>query len=493
MPEPQTGDEKRLSEMDDKFDLDRADPFDNGHGKSGFIRHARCLLTCFLPMMEIVEEEYSYISPLVFMLPSHWIGWSNHGSWTVSFVFSNLYTDNLPARGFCPAASTLRSTIGKVVCSYIVICPLGVWVTSAAMGGRRSVQGQTFLYDAHAAICGWGAQVMYYHPLLCACLWWAPRKYGTRSFYHRYCCEYFQHARILRVCFISTLLGFNAYILGARANSLDFEFDSKAFVQFVFPVIIFGFKRFQFMMQVPVTQDDAPFKNYTFILMAYFIIFQLNISVASAANAVSAYGDIASFVLIDWALFFFRVGLLLRVGQKAFPGVVRTLLVKTLENIPRPMFKSAESLGDATAMRLHQAYLCVCEGISLTVSFLFVAAYVIMPVLISPSIMFIRINSPMRSAIVPIIYIISDGIQDVASNYSCGKFSNWSFVYYGMFRSHYIHVCCFMSLLIGKFAQLGLLRAKAIVLANRKYWLWYPNYQSPSNAMMGGAHTQMQN
>lgn len=142
------------------------------------------------------------------------------------------------------------------------------------------------------------------------------------------------------------------------------------------------------------------------------------------------------FVVIDWALCAFRFGLLLRLGQKAFPGILRFALNKTLENVPRPMYKQAAHLGDATGMRLNQAYLALTEGFALSTAFAALFFFSIYALYII-DVQIRGIMSPANTILFIIIFLVSDLIQDQVSEHFVKKFSNFSFIFDGLFETHF--------------------------------------------------------
>merc|ERR1712146_735290 len=133
----------------------------------------------------------------------------------------------------------------------------------------------------------------------------------------------------------------------------------------------------QFVFVVPFCQDDAPFKNFSFLGMTLVVFTSLNIGVAAPACAAANSTEIINFLVIDFVLFAVRAALLLRAGRKAFPSLLRFILAKQLENVPRPMPKAAAAMGDAVAMRLHQAFFVFAEGMTLTASFLYMISFAV--------------------------------------------------------------------------------------------------------------------
>lgn len=319
---------------------------------------------------------------------------------------------------------------------------------------------------------------------------WAPRKYGTRSFFHRYCCEAFPHGRIYRCAALSITLCFNSFLWAAEISTMVYYDDSPAFVA-VLPIIVFAFKRISFVLQVPNTQDDSCFKNYTCLAYCLGLIMQLNVGVAGAACAARDFTETITFIVVDWANFALRTVLLLRVGQSAFPGLLRFLLAKQLENVPRPMYNPAASMGDAIAMRQMQAYFCILENITLTTDFIYMFIFCVSVVYIAPDELLIFANIPSRNLGIPAIYLVSDFIQDFAGNKTSDKFSNWSTIYKGFFKKlAFLPFMVLMTFLLGYFVLIGQTNQKARTFATRGTFSYYGMWHFPTSSVIALYPTQ---
>lgn len=434
MPEP-TDEVKRLSEQEDPWDLDREDPFDNGHGHQGFRQTflfiERATLTMGVlnwfsahrfnyPYMERDHIPISYVDAYVFL----WWQW-------IGFCY---FADIVPARGCSQGTASFRALwFQGHVSRAIRILQFGG--LPYAIYGRWNIHRHAHTTNAmyNAA---YRDSVRPIQAMTCCVIFWGPRKYGTRSFYHRYCCEYFPHGRLFRIGYLGQLFGLGALLTLTPLFCLPLMTPSPV-MPMIFPLCVFGIKRLQFVLQVPMTFDDAPFKNYSFVVHAFNVMMSLCLMLACGSFGSKTATDVAQFVVIDWVQAFFRIGLQMRIGIKQFPALVRFLLSKVLENIPRPMFNSAQALGDATAMRLHQAFMCVLESICLSIAFQFMMGYLIVLLFVFNDLSYVSAFCPARNIWFGVIFCVSDVTQDLFSERFLEKFSNWSFIYSGMNRGNF--------------------------------------------------------
>merc|ERR1712118_231075 len=84
-----------------------------------------------------------------------------------------------------------------------------------------------------------------------------------------------------------------------------------------------------------------------------------------------------TYVVVDWATFFLRIEVVGRFGMKQCGGLVKYLITKQLENMPAPLPQHTYAVGDKSAMRTLQAFFCMAEGETLTISYAFFLSYYI--------------------------------------------------------------------------------------------------------------------
>merc|ERR1712224_650363 len=138
--------------------------------------------------------------------------------------------------------------------------------------------------------------------------------------------------------------------------------------------------------------------------------------------------DVATFVCCDWFQFGMRMVLLLRIGFKTCPRLISFLISKQLENISSPLPNSSSSLGDRTAMRIMQAFMCIVEGESLSVNFLFALIFFLnQSTILGYNSMFFIV--PMKNILIILMYTLLDATQDVIASVGSLKFCNFSYMF----------------------------------------------------------------
>jgi hypothetical protein len=391
----------------------------------------------------------------------------------------------MPTRGVCPAASTVRMVVGRVMVFHCA--ELTLFNSEAGYAGKQS-KYTTFYPNQSRLRLSLHSIAAYYVWVITAAFVWAPRKYGTRSFYHRYCCEYFPHGRIARIACISFWGLGMSWILVPAIQCIPLMTNADEVMQ-IFPIIVFGLKRLQFILNITINLDDGPFKNYTFVCQGASIFGFISFFVAQSALSSVNLGQIIQFLILDWLACFFRMVLLLRLGSKAFPGLLRFLLSKSLENVPRPMYNSAAHMGDATSMRLHQAYLCLLEGLTLSMGF-FTSLIVFLMVRYVYQDTIMITMFPSKNVLTIFLFIISDVIQDLLTEHILKKFSNWSFIFHGLFRGFFapFMYICFFVVTYWTFAIIPNYKIKQEVTG--AYAFYSTNYETPCAVETGTVITQ---
>lgn len=432
MPEP--GEPKRLSQQEDPFDLDRDDPFDNGRGPANILTRLQIPVMCW-PVIAIYTVPFvNYVAPFGMANRVNWIG-------TRVLVFAHdqctsvWYLTNLPARGVCKASTTPRQIWLSVVWLNVAKMMCHVFPYEEYYGSTSYFLPGHYM-SALINMYPMNHIGMFVSPFFYGYMLWPERKYGTRAFYHRYCCEISPHGRIFRIMYLYMWFTYSDFILLAPLCTLNHWVDAPWAGSLV-ALIIFGIKRFKFMLQIPFVFDDGPFKNYTFVVHGFNTMYGLGMMVACGACSSATLADAAQFLFIDWILCGFRIAILLRLGQRAFPGLVRFLLAKVLENVPRPMYRGAEAMGDATAMRLNHAYICLLEAVTLSLAFQTVVTWVALGSLWDSTGILAFMN-PMGTILLPLSFLVNNVIQDQMCGFVFEKFSNWSFLFRGMFKDRFL-------------------------------------------------------
>jgi len=194
------------------------------------------------------------------------------------------------------------------------------------------------------------------------------------------------------------------------------------------PFLVFGWKRAKYVIGLVVCLDDGPFKHRCMFSQAWFLMLCFNHILSVSMIGARTWNDVGTFVSCDWFQFGMRMVLLLRLGFKTCPRVISFLIAKQLENIACPLPKSSESLGDRTAMRIMQAYMCIIEGESLSVNFIFAFIFFLHnSTLMGYNSMLLIV--PMRNVLMILLFTMLDAIQDVIASVGSLKFSNFSYLF----------------------------------------------------------------
>jgi hypothetical protein len=266
-----------------------------------------------------------------------------------------------------------------------------------------------------------------------------PRRYGVRSFYGRYCCEAYPAARGGRIVLLFFLLDINIARLVSNTITGMGSTRSAVVQSVVLPMMLFAWKRIYYVIACVFLLDDSPFKNNGNV--PYLLVTKLlgaNLSVALGGVSVSQFSQCFSFLAIDWLLFFFRIGLLLRIGQKQCPKLFNQLLDSALSSMLQPMPNSSKAMGNAPAMRQNQAYTCLLEGITLSISFLWylLIAYIINFLIAGDEKMTLIFRA--KSILPVLVLTCADMIQDFLSNKATDKFSTWTVLFLNFTSGPYV-------------------------------------------------------
>lgn len=170
--------------------------------------------------------------------------------------------------------------------------------------------------------------------------------------------------------------------------------------------------------------------------------------------------------------------------------MLRFALGKTLENIPRPLYKAAAFSGEATAMRQNQCFLCLCESITLSITFQLCLLHFLVIFGVFQDNSYVATAYPMKNILWSIGFVFNTIIQDFVCGNIFRKFSNWSFVYFGMFSQRYfpfILLGC-VGCLYTNYLFIIDSRAKATMSAG--FSIDYSNYGSPFGSASGYGNTQ---
>lgn len=256
-----------------------------------------------------------------------------------------------------------------------------------------------------------------------------PRRYGDRSFYGRYCCEAFPMARQLKVliCVILcdwTLARSICNVITGLASIRDAVFQSV-----ILPLITFAWKRAYFLMTTVLFLEDNTVKNNGFSWNFMTKILVGNFSVALGGCSAVSYAAMGSFMVADWVLFAFRSCLLLRIGQKQCTKVFNNLLESALSTLVTPLTRTRKSMGSSSALRQMQAFGCLSEGITLSISLMyhFVICYIINFAIAGDEKMALIFRA--RTVGIPLILLVADMIQDFCSSKYTDKFSSWTLLF----------------------------------------------------------------
>lgn len=191
--------------------------------------------------------------------------------------------------------------------------------------------------------------------------------------------------------------------------------------------LVFGWKRVCYVTNVDFNIEVSPWKQSLLIVESFRLLFVLNSGVAWSAAACASFDDIVTFVVIDWLTCALRMGLLVRWGFTRFPKIFNYLLEKQLENVPTPLPRGALSLGHKTCMRLHQAFFCLCEGLTLSATLGHVMVYFIINFYIVAN-AYVWHCFPAKNVFLLLVLLLSDVFQDFVCSVSLNKFSTWSFI-----------------------------------------------------------------
>jgi len=212
-----------------------------------------------------------------------------------------------------------------------------------------------------------------------------------------------------------------------------------AAIQLMLPMIFFAWKRMCYILMLPINTDDNPHKYYLMIPASITFMLWLNLSNGCASIGAETWADVANFVVIDWLLFFFRIGLCIRFGEKSCKKLFMALLKKQLENVLSPLPNHITAVGSKQAMRVHQAFFCLIEGETLTVCYmLLLGNYCVCGIERNMTHMMSKV-SPMRSSAVIFIFMALDLLQDIMGDKLMGKFSSWTFLYRGRGKADGMH------------------------------------------------------
>jgi len=265
--------------------------------------------------------------------------------------------------------------------------------------------------------------------------------------YGRYCCYSFPRMRLARtmlilVTFVSLRWFCNAVLfsLGGRSGVAQ-----SATVQFMFPLLVFAWKRFTYVILVTGCGDDHPNKHYLAIPMSIIIMMVINFSNAAAAIGANEWLDVINFVVIDWLLFFLRMGLCLRIGFKTCPKLLEMLLKKQLENVLTPMARARAASGDKTSIRVQQAFFCLIEGETLTVCYSMLLLNYLMCLICGPYFQHMMEKIvPMKTVVHVFVFAFLDLLQDILGDRALAKFSEWTYLYRGVGKGKGYHGSTFL-------------------------------------------------
>lgn len=327
---------------------------------------------------------------------------------------------NLSWMGTCPQAYASR----YFVMYYFSSTCLNMSVQAGCAGVIADRQNEFHFLDdiTWTSDCYWNATWL---PLLFVygMSVWRRNQFAVRSGYGVYCCASFQTARMWRVAFLLTIMVgiIDYYVSQMLANPKLIDLGAAM------PFCVFGWKRMKYVIGLVICMDDGPCKDRSIFSQCWFFMLLFNHALSISMIGANSWADVVTFISCDWFQFGMRMVLLLRLGMKTCPKLISLLITKQLENISSPMPAAANGLGDRTAMRTMQAFMCIIEGESLSINFIFALLFFTHTYLILGynAMLFVV---PMRHVGILLMFCALDTIQDIIAGVGSHKFSNFSYM-----------------------------------------------------------------
>lgn len=218
----------------------------------------------------------------------------------------------------------------------------------------------------------------------------------------------------------------------------------------IVPFTAFALKRALYMVNYTICHNDTPFKGHAVLLATVECLHHVNLLLSTSAIMITSWNDAVSFIVIDWAIFTFRISMVGRLGYKQCPKLVTFLVNKQMENLPIPLENPVKANGEKTAMAVFQAYVCLCEGETMTCVYMVHILFFFIRWVCVRDYEVVEVF-PLRSFLVLVMYTGLDFIQDLLADRMTGKFSHWSFLYSGtgLFSKRYLPFLVMLSNQLG--------------------------------------------
>jgi hypothetical protein len=154
----------------------------------------------------------------------------------------------------------------------------------------------------------------------------------------------------------------------------------------------------------------------------------MNCPVSLQQISVERWSGVISYVVIDWFIYTLRMIIVARMGMKQCPKLITYLVRKQIENLPTPLNQHVYAKGQATSMRVDQAYVALMEGETMTMCY--ILHFLIFAVVWG----IFRIDQvvacvPLRSGWLLLFYFALDFVQDALADGIGSKFNHWSYLY----------------------------------------------------------------
>lgn len=438
MPEPSATEK---TGRDDEYDLDLDDPFNFPDGRATHLQQIAFTLKV-VACMSLVTW---YIGQGFAGATTNATNMIGTAFWSVISEFATVIEMMYNSAGMCPRMLAMRS-----FCLWTVYNGSSghftKFETQAELGGQDHIRNGGYVQTRQQdAVQNLGYVAIFFSGLFHV----YPRRYGQRSFFGRYCCEAFPTARGTKLMIVFLIVDVNlARLINTSIIGMS-QVRSAVFQSVIMPVLLFAWKRLYYIMSCCFLLDDATFKNNGYL--HYLLLTKLlgaNLSVALGGVSVAQISQCFSFLGADWMLFFLRMALLLRWGQKQCPKAFNALLDSALSSMLQPMPRASKAMGPSPAMRQNQAYTCLLEGIALSMSFLwyFFIAYVGNYLIAGDERMTLIFRA--KSILPVLILTVADMFQDFLSNRATDKFSSWTalFLHFSSRTYHIMFVMCFIAI-----------------------------------------------
>lgn len=263
----------------------------------------------------------------------------------------------------------------------------------------------------------------------CSCCMYAfsiirKNEFSERSAYGVYCCAAWERGRIVRIMIILEVFfsAFDYVVNQFLANPKLIDLGQAL------PLLIFGWKRAKYVLSLVVCLEDNPYKHRAIFSMVLCCMMFMNHILMVSMIGADGWDTLFTFVIVDWFQFGMRISFLLRIGMSICPKLMIFLVKKQLENIASPLPQHAVAVGNKTAMRCMQAFMCLVEGETLTMNFVFVLVFFVQSYELMKHNKLLQCV-PMRSVGILLIFAALDTMQDIIAGNVSNRFCNFSYAF----------------------------------------------------------------